>query len=376
MKTLLFLFLWVFCGHALAADPPASNAADDVSTFKSRLLAATTRHLNLLLGSDGTVASLKGKTAAGEEALAFYLMFEITGNPCFRNAALSLADRVLKDMRATKFGVLPIKEKEKPDGKTIMGGGPPALGFYTADVACILHKEGGRDDDLKYIAKVLDDYPWNENGWWSQDIDVRTGESKVPLSKPSIINKSASIAMAAGAVSGWVRKIAPETSERLKQKADKCIYGQIIPAQLADGFWHYNLSGKDPKDKDILGYFMLTTHALMELQHFNPAYREPKLDAALHKAQTFALRRIAPMTDPNNGPACDAHTTPSTPRHYALAKEPKRGFQLGLILIGAGHFDEGIKIMDVSLKHFPFGDTGQDGAHAATPSASILSRLH
>jgi hypothetical protein len=113
----------------------------------------------------------------------------------------------------------------------------------------------------------------------------------------------------------------------------------------------------------------------MELQHFNPAYREPKLDAALRKAQAFALKCIAPMTDPNSGPACLDHSTPATPHHYSLSDEPKRGFELGLILIGAGNFEEGIKIMDASMQHFPYGNAGQDGAHAAEPSAIVLSWL-
>ena len=364
-------------GLLRAGDTPITNSAvADVSAFKSRLLAATTRHLNLLLNADGEVVSLKGKTGEGEAAIAFYLTFEVTGDQRYRRAALTLSDRVLKNMRATKFGVLPIKEKEKSGGETIMGGGPPALGFYTANVAYILHQEGGRNDDLKYLAKVIDEYPWNTNGWWSADIDVKTGESKNPMSKPSPNNKTAAVAMAAGMLSEALRNIDPQRAARLKQKTDQCIYHQVIPAQLEYGFWHYSLSGNDPKDKDILGYFMLTTQVLMELQHFNPAYREPKLDAAIHKAQAFALKSIAPMTDPNTNAACVAHTTPGTPRHYTLADEPKRGFQLGFILIGAGHFDEGIKIMDAALPHFPFGDTGQDGAHAAAPSAAILLRLH
>jgi hypothetical protein len=82
------------------------------------------------------------------------------------------------------------------------------------------------------------------------------------------------------------------------------------------------------------------------------------------------------MTDPNSGPACAAHRTPNTPSHYALAKEPKRGFELAGILIGAGFLDEGLKIMDESLKHFDFGDAGMDGAHAAGPSAAILTLIH
>ena len=359
----------------LAALNAADAKPDALQEFKPRLLLSVKRHLNMLLGDDGAVVELKGKGGDGEEALAFYRVFEITGDARFRKAALTLADRVLKDMRATKFGVLPIKEKTKEGGKNFIGGGPPALGFYAAGVGYILHKEGGRADDLKYIGKVLDDFPWNEKGWWSQDIDVKTGEPKSPMDKPSIINKCAAIAMATGMLSEALRDIAPDLAARLRQKTDKCVYDQIIPAQLADGFWHYNLDGKDPNDKDVLGYFMLTTHELMELQHFNAAYREPRLDAALHKAQAFALQHIAPMTDPNTGPPCTAHATPNTPRHYALADEPKRGFQLGLVLIGGGNLGEGIKIMDASLKHFAYGNAGMDGVHAAGPSAAILSWL-
>ncbi|OYW31746.1 MAG: hypothetical protein B7Z47_00125 [Chthoniobacter sp. 12-60-6] len=363
----LILSYFVLCGHAIAAD---------VDAFKSRLLAATTKHLNLLLKEDGSVVMLKGKGADGEEALAFYRAFEITGDQRYRKAALSLADRVLHDMREMKFGVLPIKEKEKPGtGAVFIGGGPPALGFYTANVAYILHKEGGRGEDLKYLGRVLDEFPWSKEGWWSADIDVKTGESKQPLTKPSIINKSAAIAMATGMLSEALRDASPELSARLKQKTDKCLYAQIIPAQVEDGFWHYSLSGNDPKDKDILGYFMLTIQELMELQLFNPAYREPRLDAALKKAQSFALKCIAPMTDPNTGKGCDAHTTPSTPKHYALAEEPKRGFQLGIVLIGGGFMDEGIKITDASLTHFDFGNGGMDGVHAVAPTAGILALL-
>lgn len=378
MRTIVLLIAaFALAGHPTApAEPKPAATRTGMEDLKTRLLAATTKHLNLLLAADGSVVPLKGKTADGQGAMAFYLLYETTRDQRYRRAALALADGVLRDMRATRFGVLPIKEKEKPEtGATFIGGGPPAFGFYTANVAHILHQEGGREDDLKYIAGVLDSYPWNEAGWWSADIDVKTGDSKVPMTKPSIINKSATMAMAAGMVAGYVRAIDPPLAARLKQKTDKCIYGQIIPAQEPDGFWHYSLSGNDPKDKDILGYFMLTTQVLMELQRFNPAYRENRLDTALAKAQAFALRCIAPMTDPNTGPACAEHTTPGTPSHYYLADEPKRGFSLALILLGAGHFDEGIKIMDAAITHFPFGNAGQDGAHAAEPSAFVLSGL-
>jgi hypothetical protein len=193
------------------------------------------------------------------------------------------------------------------------------------------------------------------------------------MTKPSIINKTAAIAMAAGIVSPYLRDIDLEMSARLKQRADKCIYGQIIPAQEPDGFWHYSLSDNDPMDKDVLGYFMLTTKELMDLQKFNPAYREEKLATAVQKAQAFALQCIAPMTDPNSGPPCPQHTTRGTPSHYSLQEDSKRGFQLGLILIGGGHTEEGIKIITAALNHFPIGNAGQDGAHAAEPSALILS---
>jgi hypothetical protein len=361
----------------LAALPAADTQkpADSMSAFKTRLQGTLEKHLSQLVNDDGAVAEMKGKTSEGNGALAFYLMFEITGEQRFRKAAVSLADQVLKDMRATKHGVLPIKEKDKPGGEKIVGGGPPALGAYASSVAYILHKEGGRADDLKYIATVLDRYPWNEDGWWASTIDVDTGESKLPMTKPTIINKTAAIAMAAGIISGYVRDIAPELSARLKHKVDKCIYGQIIPAHEADGFWHYGLSDSDPKNKDVLGYFMLTTKELMVLQKFNPDYREERLTGALRKAQAFALKHIAPMTDPNTGTSTSAHATPGTPKHYAIEEDMKRSFQLGLVLIGGGHTDEGIKFMNAALDHFPIGNAGQDGAHAAEPSALILSNF-
>lgn len=363
------------CAALLLAPLGLLHAADAPlpADFRTKLQTTLTQHLNQLLGDDGAVDGMKGKTAEGNSALAFYLMFEITGEQKYRQAAVALADQVLKDMRATKHGVLPIKEKEKPGGETIIGGGPPALGAYTSAVATILHREGGRGEDLKYIATVLDRYPWNEEGWFASTIDVDTGESKLPMTKPAIINKTAAVAMAAGIVGGYVRELDPALAASLKHKADKCIYGQILPAQLADGYWHYSLLDKDPGDKDVLGYFMLTTKELMDLQRFNPAYREEKLTAALRKAQAFALQHIAPMTDPNTGTSTSEHVTRGTPKHYALKDETKRGFQLGFVLIGGGHLDEGVKIMTTALDHFPVGNGGQDGAHAAEPSALILS---
>jgi hypothetical protein len=120
---------------------------------------------------------------------------------------------------------------------------------------------------------------------------------------------------------------------------------------------------------------MLTTKVLMDLQKFNSTYCNEKLNSAVQKAQAFALKCIAPMTEPNNGPACREHATSSTPSQYSLERDSKRGFELGLILISGGNMDEGIKIMSASIQHFPFGNASQDGAHAAEPSALILSGL-
>lgn len=373
-RTVLLLTILLPLATLGDADPAGAAASTEaVSGFKTRLTATLQRHLDQLLGADGAVRTMKGKTAEGNGALAFYLMFEESGDQRYRKAALLLVDQVLQDMRATKHGVLPIKEKDKPGGEKIIGGGPPALGAYAMAVAYILHSEGVRTEDLRYVATVLDRYPWNPEGWWASTIDVATGESKLPMSKPAIINKTASIAMAAGIISGYMQAVDPELAARLKAKTDQCIYHQILPAQEADGFWHYSLLDKDPKDKDVLGYFMLTTKELMNLQKFNPVYREERLNAALKNAQAFALQHIAPMTAPNSGKSQSHRATRGTPDQYTIKSDLKRSFQLGGVLIGGGHMDEGIKIMTTALEHFPSGNAGQDGAHAAEAVALILS---
>lgn len=352
---------------------PASEALsmEEMSGFRGRLLATTTRHLDLLLKPDGKVAGLKGKTGDGMTAMAFALAHEMTGNSKYRAAANELADRIVRDMRATPHGVLFIKEKEKGDGETIGGGGPPAFGWYVSAAAYVLHQQGGREDDLRYLATVADKFPWNEKGWWANTVDIKTGVPKEPLTKAGAINKNAGMALAAGSLSECVRTIDPALSARLRAKAEKCVYGQILPAQQPDGFWHYGLSGNDPKDKDILGYFMLTTDALLKLRHFAPTLRQPALDTALEKAEAFTRREIAPMSAPNQGPA-SARTTRGTPTRFEPAGDPKRGFTLGLILIAGGNTREGMKIMDHWLKHFPVGDTGQSGAKSADAFTHML----
>jgi hypothetical protein len=321
------------------------------------------------------VADLKGKGVDGGTAMAFYQLYEVTGDPKYRAAAVELAERIVKDMKATRHGVLYIKEKGSGAG-AIDGGGPPSFGWYTAAVAYIFHKEGGRNDGIKYVAGVIDKYPWSAEGWWANAIDIKSGEPKEPLTKAGAINKGAAMAMCAGVAAEAVRPIDPELSKRLKAKAEACIYKQILPAQEADGFWHYGFRGTDPKGKDVLGYFMVTTHALIQLQHCTGSYRDAKFRAALDKAYAFAAKAIAPRTDPNPGlPEPSGRATAGTPAHYKLADEPKRGFQLGCILFAAGSHAEGIKVMDCALQHARGGNAGADGAHAAGPSALILSML-
>jgi hypothetical protein len=281
----------------------------------------------------------------------------------------------VKDMKATPHGVLYIKEKGT-GAEAIAGGGPPAFGWYTASAAYIFHKEGGRDEDIRYIATTIDKFPWNESGWWANTIDIKTAAPKTPLTKAGAINKSAAMAMCAGMAGRYVKKIDPELSARLTAKAERCVYKQILPAQEADGFWHYGFQGTDPKNKDVLGYFMVTTEALLHLQHFTDSYRDPAFQKAMDKAFDFAAKHIAPMTDPNPGTVPPgSRATAGTPTHYNLAEEPKRGFQLGALLFAGKNYAEGLKTMDSALKHFAIGNAGTDGAHAVQPSAMILAML-
>jgi hypothetical protein len=195
------------------------------------------------------------------------------------------------------------------------------------------------------------------------------------MSKPSIINKTASMAMAAAILGKYVVDIAPELSARLRHKADKCIYDQILPAQEADGFWHYSLTGNDPKDKDVFGYFMLTINALMDVQGFSDGDSTERLDSAIRRAQAFAVRCLVPMTEPNTGAGSRERATTGTPTHYTMRDDVKRGFALARILIGGGLPKEGVPILRVAIRHFPLGNAGQEGAHAAEPSALILAAV-
>jgi hypothetical protein len=64
---------------------------------KQALQAAMTKHLDARLDAEGKVRALKGKSAGAAEAMAFRLMFELTGDKRYRAKALELMDRELAD---------------------------------------------------------------------------------------------------------------------------------------------------------------------------------------------------------------------------------------------------------------------------------------
>ena len=351
----------------------AVSALAGESAFEKTLLSATTHHLDALLASPESLKNLKGKSADAMTALAFELTAGAAGKPAYHAAALQLADQIQRAMRATKFGVLYIKEKTKDTGEDISGGGPPAFGWYTSALAYIYHHEGAsRSDDLKYVATVIDRFPWNEAGWWSADIDIKTGISKQPLTKPAQPNKNASVAMAAALTAEYVRAIDPALAASLARKAERALTAHLVPKQEANGFWHYGGTGRDPKEKDVYGYFMLTVCELLQWRTLSPNAPAPLLSRALERAGSFADATLAPMTDPNPGKT--APPNHGTPAHYTIADEPKRGFQLATALIGTGHLESGRLIAEHTLKFFPYGDRGMEAAQAVFYSA-LMHRL-
>jgi hypothetical protein len=342
--------LWM----AAAVPARAENAE-----LKTRIAVVLRKHLDSLLSTDGSAAHLKGKAADGMMAACFEMAHETFGDGRYHAAALQLADRVLAGMRKMPVGVLAIKEKDKP-GDKVMGGGPPALGWYAA----ALGKVCKRAEDLRYVAGVLDRFAWNPKGWWAATVDVKDGHSPLPMDKPSPVNKNAGMALACATVSEAVKALDAKQSESLRQKTLRCLHEQILPAQLPDGFWHYGLTAHDPGNKDVHGYFMLTTELLIALTKFAPSFQDAALEKAIAKAEAYAAKNIAPNTDPYAGDAA-APKTASTPAHYNVAADPKRGYMLSVALVHGKYKDQAEKIAGHALDNFPSGDRGQDGAHCA-----------
>ncbi len=69
---------------------------------------------------------------------------------------------------------------------------------------------------------------------------------------------------------------------------------------------------------------------------FTDASNDALLKVALDKGSAFAIKCIFPMTAPNTGPICPKRATPTTPILYSPQTDPKRAFQLGLILVAHG----------------------------------------
>jgi hypothetical protein len=176
---------------AAVADPGAAVSQQELKEFAARVLTATTRHLDQLITPDGKVVQLVGKSADGMTASSCYTLYKLTGKKKYLQAAVDLADRILQHMKATKFGVLYIKDKETEGGGLIAGGGPPALGWYASAVAYILHKQGGRADDVRYVARVVDNFPWSDKGWWANTINITSGQPKKSLDYPGAVSRSA-----------------------------------------------------------------------------------------------------------------------------------------------------------------------------------------
>lgn len=358
-------FLWSVAGPVMASASAAGG-------LKARVAAALRKKLDALLLPSGGVVPVRGKAADALVAMAFEILYGETGEARYRRAAITLADRTLAAMRASAVGVLPIKEKGEAD---TMSGGPPALGWYASILGELYGRTGGRDADLLYVAGVLDRFAWNPEGWWPATVDVRNGRPLVPLEKPTQINKNAAMAMACASLGEAVAYLGPKPAERLCAKTRRSLENHILPAQEKDGFWHYGGTGRDPNNKDVLGYFVLTTELLIWLGKFAPAYRTEAFVTALAKAEEFAARHIAPITDPFHGPATSPYSSRSTPKHYDLAQDPKRGFALGVVLAHGGHLEQATKIIDYVLDYFPPADRGEIGAKCAHDAATMVRLL-
>jgi hypothetical protein len=319
--------------------------------LRNRMTAVLRKHVDSLIAADGSVAGIKGKDAESLVAMSMEVAHGVSGESRYRRAAVQLSDRVLKRMRSTAFGVLPIKEKGP---EKFIGGGPPALGWYAGCLGYVYHQAGGRAGELGYLAGVLDRFPWNPEGFWANTIDVATGKPKV-LDRPTPMNKNAAMAMACAALSEYVRKQDAPMAERLRSKAASCLHGRILPAQQPDGYWHYGLTGRDPAGKEVLGYFMLGAGLLVRLRVLAPSFRTAELDRALNKAAEFAAKKIGPA-------------------RFDVADEPKRGFDLAMLLVDADYGEAAEKIMNHALDHFPYGNRGQDGARCVNSLAALLLR--
>ncbi len=356
-----------FAGAALFADHSAAEVP--ASALPASPLTDTLRkHLDSLMDGD-EAGKMGGKDAEALHAMAFYRMGKITGEAKYNKVAIQLASRTISRMRSSPIGLLDIKEWGP---KKIMYGAPPPLGWYGAYTAAILGSQG-RAGDVRFIAEVLDRYPWYEGGWWASSADVRTGESLEPLSSASPINKNFAMLMACSVACEQLASADAALAARLRQKVMKCLK-TMLPGQHPDGYWTYKLNVPEAQGKDTVGYLMLGTGFLVRTRTMAPTFRSPALDKAIAGAEAFAMKEIAPMTAPNIGKKVARPIGGKTPEHYDPAEIPKRSFQLAVLLADGKYQAEAAKILSHALTVFPHGDRGQKGAQCAE-AASLVAVL-
>jgi len=117
------------------------------AAFKTRLQGTLVNHLDKLLNAGWFHRRNEGQNFRGERRAGASSTFEVTGESKFRQAALTLADQVLKDMRATKHGVLPIKEKAaRPVERRSSAAARLRWGLH---IGCRLHFAQGRRTEAK-----------------------------------------------------------------------------------------------------------------------------------------------------------------------------------------------------------------------------------
>jgi hypothetical protein len=215
--------------HRRAFLAAAAAARGQEQPRKDQLVETLRQHLDLLIdGRD--VVKMEGKDCTANTAMAFYRLAGVTGLQKYYDAAALLAGRVIGAMRSSSVGLLDIKEWGP---KKIMYGAPPPLAYYAAYTAIILGA-AGRSDDVRFIAGVLDRYPWHEGGWWASQADVRTGQPLEPLDSPGIINKNCGMIMACSVLTDLLAPVDAALAGRLRERTIKCLR-TVLPAQHDDG---------------------------------------------------------------------------------------------------------------------------------------------
>jgi hypothetical protein len=113
---------------------------------------------------------------------------------------------------------------------------------------------------------------------------------------------------------------------------------------------------------------------LIALTKQAPSFQDEALSKAITRAEAYQAKHIAPNTDPFQGKTAQTKTR-STPAHYDVAADPKRGYMLSVGLVHGKYREQATAILNNALDHFPHGNQGQDGGHCAHDAALILTLL-